>query len=70
MTVCPLGLAAANSWMAAGSGGCHACVHTWSEVGAPTRPVLPTPSTLKVSVATEQLLVVTGVHCDAGAGGG
>jgi hypothetical protein len=30
-------------------GGCHACVQAWSEVGAPVRPVLPTPWTLKVS---------------------
>jgi hypothetical protein len=48
VTVCPAGIPAANSCMAVGSGGCHACVHTWSEAGSPSRPVLPTPWTLKL----------------------
>ncbi len=40
---------AASSCRAAASGGRQACVHAWSEVGAPMRPVLPTPWTLKLS---------------------
>lgn len=55
MTVWPDGVAAASSWMAAGSGGCQAWVQVWSDVGAPTRPVLPTPSTLNVSWSPSNL---------------
>ena len=42
---------AANNSRAAASGGCQACVQPWSEVGAPVRPVLPTPWTLKLSAS-------------------
>jgi hypothetical protein len=55
VTVRPTGVPAASSCKAAGSGACQAWVQVWSEAGAPTRPVLPTPSTLKVSLEPSNL---------------